>query len=174
MYTKISKILGLKLIYPSTNFIDKRGRYLEIFNKYNYKKIINKNFIEDDVSISKKNVFRGIHGDNLTWKLSSCLFGKCVSIIVNYDKKSKLFGKYEKFILSPNNYFQILIPPKHGNSFFVISDFAVYHYKQTKYYEGQKKQFTLNINDPFLKIKFPKKKLIISDRDKNAKFILNK
>ena len=37
MYTKISKILGLKLIYPSTNFIDKRGRYLEIFNKYNYK-----------------------------------------------------------------------------------------------------------------------------------------
>jgi dTDP-4-dehydrorhamnose 3,5-epimerase-like enzyme len=61
-----------------------------------------------------------------------------------------------------------------GIVFFVISDFAVYHYKQTKYYEGQKKQFTLNINDPFLKIKFPKKNLIISDRDKNAKFILNK
>ena len=173
MKLKISKILGLKLIYPLTNFKDNRGRYLETFNKLEYKKILNKNFVEDDVSFNKKNVFKGIHGDNFTWKLVSCLYGRCISIIVNNDKKSKLFGKYEKFVLTPNNYFQILIPPKYGNSFLVTSSYAIYHYKQTKYYKGAKEQFTINLKDPFLKIKLQKKKLIISKRDKNAKFILN-
>lgn len=174
MKVKISKILGLKKIYPLTNFKDKRGRYLETFNKLNYQKIIKKNFVEDDVCLNRRNVFRGIHGDNSTWKLVSCLYGKCISIIVNNDRKSKLFGKYEKFILSPNNYFQILIPPKHGNSFFVTSEYAIYHYKQTKYYGGQKKQFTINVKDPLFKIKFPHKKLIISARDQKAKYFSSK
>ena len=120
----------------------------------------------------KKNVFRGIHGDNKTWKLVSCISGKCISIIVNCDKKSKNYGKSEKFILSSNNYFQILIPPKFGNSFYVLSKIAIFHYKQTNYYRGQKRQFTYNINDPFLKINlFKNKNIIISKRDKTAKFI---
>jgi dTDP-4-dehydrorhamnose 3,5-epimerase len=174
MKVKTSKILGLKLIYPLTNFKDKRGRYLEIFNKLNYLKILKKNFVEDDVCLNNKNVFRGIHGDYSTWKLVSCLYGKCISIIVNNDKKSKLFGKHEKFVLSSDNYFQILIPPKYGNSFLVTSSYAIYHYKQTKYYKGQKKQFTLNVKDPFLKIKLPSKKLIISKRDKTAKYLFLK
>ena len=39
-----------------------------------YKKSgININFREDDFSINKKNVFKGIHGDNNTWKLVSCI-----------------------------------------------------------------------------------------------------
>ncbi len=174
MKVKTSKILGLKLIYPLTNFKDQRGRYLETFNKLNYLKILKKNFVEDDVCLNTKNVFRGIHGDYSTWKLVSCLYGKCISIIVNNDKKSKLFGKYEKFVLSPNNYFQILVPPKYGNSFLVTSKYAIYHYKQTKYYKGQKKQFTLNVKDPFFKIKLPNRKLIISKRDKTAKYLFLK
>lgn len=174
MKVKISKKLGLKLVYPKTNFIDKRGRYLETFNNKNYKKITNKTFVEDDVCINKKNVLRGIHGDLKTWKLVSCLFGKCLSIIVNNDAKSKLYGKYEKFILSEENYYQILIPPKYGNCFLVLSDYAIYHYKQSNYYSGKKNQFTLNIRDPFLDIRLPKiDKINISKRDLNAKFIKN-
>jgi len=167
-----SKKLNLKIIYPLTGFKDYRGSYLETFNKKEYKKILNKNFVEDDVCISKKNVFRGIHGDQKTWKLVSCIHGKCLSIIINCDKKSKNFGKSEKFILDSSNYFQILIPPKFGNSFYVLSKIAVYHYKQTNYYQGKNKQFTYNINDPFFKINFFKrKKIITSNRDKNANFI---
>ena len=167
-----SKKLKLKIIYPSTNFRDHRGTYLETFNKKKFKKILNKEFLEDDMCISKKNVFRGLHGDNKTWKLISCIFGQCLSIIVNCDRNSKNFGESEQFLLDSNNYFQVLIPPKFGNSFYVLSKFAIYHYKQTNYYKGQKKQFTYNIKDPFFKINYLKnKKLIISSRDKNAKFI---
>ena len=46
-----SKKLKLKIIYPLTNFKDSRGLYLETFNKKKYKKILNKNFVEDDIDL---------------------------------------------------------------------------------------------------------------------------
>ena len=166
MFIKKSKKLGLFIIKPKTNFVDFRGRYLETFNKKIYKKKLGLDFVEDDFSINKKNVFKGIHGDNRTWKLVSCVYGKCEAIIVNCNRNSKDFGKYEKFTLSSNNYFQILVPPKYGNSFLVLSRIAVYHYKQTKYYQGSRKQFTYNIFDPIFNITLNCKKPIISSRDK--------
>lgn len=171
MLVKKSPILNLSIIFPITDFKDNRGIYLQSYSLKEYKKILNQNFIEDDFSINKKNVFRGIHGDCKTWKLVSCVYGKCEAVIVNYDKKSDKFGQWEKFILSSNSYYQILIPPFYGNSFLVLSDHAVYHYKQTKYYSGKEKQFTLNYKDPFFKIKLSSKKIIISKRDKYADFI---
>ena len=49
----------------------------------------------------------------------------------------------------------MLIPPKHGNAHLVLSNKAIFHYKQSTYYEGQGKQFTYLWNDPSLKIKWP-------------------
>ncbi|MDC0397872.1 dTDP-4-dehydrorhamnose 3,5-epimerase family protein [Candidatus Pelagibacter sp.] len=171
MFIKKSAILGLKIIYPLSMFKDDRGTYIESFNKKRYKSFLKSDFLEDDFSLNKKNVFKGIHGDHKTWKLISCVHGKCQAIIVNCNKKSKKFGLWEKFILTPENYFQILIPPSYGNSFLVLSSFAVYHYKQTQYYKGKTKQFTYNINDPYFKINIAKKKIIISKRDKLAPFV---
>jgi dTDP-4-dehydrorhamnose 3,5-epimerase len=171
MLIKKSKILGLTLIFPKTNFLDKRGQYIESFNKNAYKKLFKLNFVEDDFSINKKNVFRGIHGDKKTWKLFSCVHGVCESIIVNCKLNSKNFGIWEKFIISPKNYFQILIPPSYGNSFLVVSNFAVCHYKQTEYYEGMQKQFSYNYKDPKFNLKLSCKNPILSDRDKNSKFV---
>jgi dTDP-4-dehydrorhamnose 3,5-epimerase len=171
MIIKKSPKLGLLKIFPKTNFKDSRGLYLETFNKKDYKKILKLDFVEDDFSINKKRVFKGIHGDYKTWKLISCIYGKCEAVIVNWDKNSKYFGFCEKFILSSDNYFQVLVPPSYGNSFLVLSDVAVYHYKQTQYYKGASKQFTLNYKDPFLKIKLSTKNPIVSKRDSKAAFL---
>jgi len=171
MITKKSPKLKLTLVFPRTNFQDFRGTYLETFNKKHYKKLFNLDFVEDDFSINKKNVFKGIHGDNRTWKLVSCIYGKCEAFIINCNANSKNFGDSEKFILSPKNYFQILIPPKYGNSFLVLTKSAVYHYKQTKYYGGDQYQFTYNYLDPKFKIKLSCRNPIVSKRDKKALFI---
>lgn len=169
-----SKKLKVKIIYPKTNFKDLRGRYIETFNNKEYKKILNKIFVEDDTVISKKNTLRGIHGDYKTWKLVSCLYGICLSVIVDCNIKSKTFGKWESFVLDADSYRQILVPPGFGNSYYVLSTNAVYHYKQTNYYLGKKKQFTYNFFDPFFNIKdrrINKKNIVISKRDQEAKFI---
>jgi dTDP-4-dehydrorhamnose 3,5-epimerase len=166
MKIKNSKKLKLKIIYPNSQFEDKRGKYIESFNKKKFNAKFGKiKFVEDDFSINKKNVFKGIHGDQNTWKLVSCVYGKCAAFIVDCRKTSKNFGKWEKFILSEKNYFQILIPPNFGNSFLVLSEISVYHYKQSRYYGGIKNQFTYNWNDPKIKLNLDKKKIILSKRD---------
>jgi dTDP-4-dehydrorhamnose 3,5-epimerase len=161
--TKLQGVFKIKL-FP---FKDFRGKYLEIFNKKIFNKI-NRNieFIQDDVSISKKNVFRGIHGDTKTWKLISCLLGKFYLVVVNNNKKSKEYLKYQKFLLTEKNCLQILIPPNFGNGHLVLSKKTIFHYKQSTYY-NKKSQFTLKWNDPTLKIKWPKNlNPILSKRDK--------
>ena len=63
MIIKKSKKLSLDIIYLDNVFTDHRGQYIESFNKKKYKSLFNLDFVEDDFSVNKKNVFKGIHGD---------------------------------------------------------------------------------------------------------------
>ena len=77
-----TKLDGVLLIEPSV-FEDHRGEFVETYNEELYReKGIDIKFVQDDISVSKKNVLRGIHGDAETWKLVSCLYGKLYFIIV--------------------------------------------------------------------------------------------
>ncbi len=160
-----TKLNGALLIKPDV-FEDFRGQYIETYNEEIYKKNgIDIKFVQDDISVSQKNVLRGIHGDNQTWKLVSCLYGKFYLVVANCDEGSKNFGKWQAFTLSDENRLQVLIPPKHGNAHLILSDVAIFHYKQSTYYQGMEKQFTYKYNDPRFKIWWPIKNPIVSQRD---------
>jgi len=161
---KKTKLKGVLLIEPDI-FEDFRGSYVEIYNEDLYKKNgIKIKFVQDDFAVSKKNVLRGIHGDNKTYKLISCPFGEIYVVIVNCEKNSKKFGKWQAFELSEKNHKQILIPPKHGNSYLTLSKKSIFHYKQSTYYD-RSKQFTYKWNDPKFNIAWPIKNPILSKRD---------
>ena len=152
--------------FSNSAFIDKRGYYWSSWKKKDYSEI---NFIHDKFSISKKKVLRGLHGDDKTWKLVSCVFGKVFFVVVNYNTKSKYYFKHKTYILSHKNRLQVLVPPKYLNGFLCLSKDCVFHYKLS--YKGKyndlKNQYSLKWNDKNLKIKWPlKKKLIISKRDR--------
>jgi dTDP-4-dehydrorhamnose 3,5-epimerase len=152
--------------FSNSAFVDKRGYYWTSWKKKEYPKI---NFIHDKFSISKKNVLRGLHGDNKTWKLVSCVYGKVFFVIVNYDKLSKNFLKFKTFKLSHENRKQVLVPPNYLNGFLCLSNICVFHYKLS--YKGKyndiKNQLSLKWNDKNLSINWPQKKnLILSNRDK--------
>ena len=94
-------------------FEDHRGYYIETYNEELYKnKGINVEFFQDDISVSKNNVLRGIHGDQETWKLISCFEGKFYLVVVNNDEKSSQYKQWESFTLSEQNRIQILVPRK--------------------------------------------------------------
>ena len=152
------------------SFSDHRGKYTETYNEDAYKQAgIDVNFIQDDISFSKKNVLRGIHGDGETYKLVSCLHGSFVLIVVNNDSASEEYKKWISFNLSGNDDTQILIPPKFGNGHFVTSNDAIFHYKQNTYYNPQG-QFTIMWNDPEYNFVWPNNNPILSKRDKIGKF----
>lgn len=172
MQTKVSKtkLKGVLKIEPKI-FKDFRGEFVETYNKKDYSAAgININFVEDDISISRKNILRGIHVDSKAWKLVSCIFGKIFVAIVNYDEKSKNFGRWQGFQLSDNDKAQLLIPPKYGCSYLVLSDIAYFSYKQSEYYDP-KRQSTFKWDDSRFKIKWPIKNPILSKRDKNGFYV---
>ena len=159
--TDIDGVLLIKLGI----FEDHRGEYIETYNEALYKENgIDTKFVQDDISLSSKNVLRGIHGDDQTWKLISCLYGRFYLVVVNCDTESKDFGKWQSFVLSDKNRQQVLVPPKYGNAHLVLSDRTIFHYKQSTYYD-RKKQFTYKWDDPKLNIWWPIKNPILSQRD---------
>lgn len=156
---------GVLLIKPPTMFEDFRGTYTEIYNKELFVQAgIDVDFIQDDISISSKHVLRGIHGDTKTWKLISCLHGNFYMVVVNWDESSPQYRKWASFDLSEKNRLQILVPPKFGNGHLVLSEEAIFHYKQTTYYD-RTSQFTLMWDDPKINIWWPVKSPILSKRD---------
>ena len=165
--TKLEGVLLIKLEI----FEDFRGQYVETYNEELYNKAgIDVKFRQDDISVSSRNVLRGIHGDAETWKLISCHYGKFYLVVVNCDKESENFGQWQSFVLSDSNRHQVLVPPKYGNGHLVLTETTIFHYKQNTYY-NPKGQFTYTWNDPKLNIWWPIKNPILSQRDEIGHFV---
>ena len=148
-----------------TSFEDHRGSSSETYNKnFFLENGIDIEFLQDDISVSKKNVLRGIHGDQKTWKLITCLYGEFQLIVVNNDLQSNEYKKWESFYLSFENKIQMLVPPKFGNGHLVLSDKCIFHYKQNSEYD-RLGQFTIKWNDPSFGFKWSISDPILSERD---------
>ena len=160
-----SKLSQVWIVNQPTNFEDFLGSYVELYNESLYREaVIEVDFIQDDISTSSRHVLRGIHGDRETWKLISCLYGKFYLVVVDMDEASPTYRQWEGFTLSDTNRLQVLVPPKHGNGHVVLSDTAIFHYKQNTLYD-RSGQFTILWNDPAFGIWWPVKNPILSQRD---------
>jgi len=175
MKYKVSKKLEEVVIIQPDIFYDYRGEYVETWNVENYKifdHIVNNGkkieFKQDDISTSVKHTLRGLHGDDKTWKLVSCVYGSLLQVVVDMRESSDTYLEYDMFSINDKNRKQILIPPGFANGHLVMSDFGIFSYKQSTLYGGASKQFTVKWNDPKLNIPWPIDNPILSSRDKNA------
>lgn len=168
--TRTTSLPGVLVIEPGI-FEDFRGYYVESYNEDVYReKGIAAKFVEDDFSISSRNVLRGIHADTEAWKLISCFAGRIYLVVVNCDERSANFGKWEAFTLSAPARRQVLIPPKHGVAHLVLSDSAVFHYKQSAYYDPSR-QSSYRWDDPRFNIWWPTGNPMLSQRDEAGRYV---
>jgi dTDP-4-dehydrorhamnose 3,5-epimerase len=127
-------------------------------------------FKHDRYSKSKMGVLRGLHYDEKTWKLVSCLHGKIYLVVLDMRPKQPNYGKWESFIISPETATQVLIPPMFANGHFVMEDNSIFHYKMA--YEGEyndeNKQKTIVFNDKRFNIEWPVQSPILSKRDRDG------
>ena len=100
--------------------------------------------------MSKKNVLRGLHGDDKTTKLVSVLNGSVYSILADNRKDSPTYKQWQAFTLSASNMNQLYIPAGIGNSMLALED---------------GRQFTIKWNDPEWNFWWPIKNPILSVRD---------
>lgn len=166
---KSDVIEGVYIFTPSYGK-DFRGIIYTSFYKENFQNYLPKGlfFKHDKFSSSKKDVLRGIHGDTKSWKLITCVFGEIYQVVVDCRKESPTYKKWEAFTINSEEPKLILLPPNMGNSFFVNSETAIYHYKLA--YDGEyldaEDQFSIKWNDPSIGIKWPIESPILSGRDK--------
>ena len=165
--TKLDGVLLVKLDV----FEDFRGQYVETYNDALYRKEgIDVDFVQDDISVSFRHVLRGVHGDAETWKLISCLHGSFYLMVVNNDSDSNQFREWQGFSLSDANRHQVLVPPRFGNGHVVLTESAIFHYKQSTYYDPRR-QFTIRWDDPEYGMRWPITKPILSLRDEAGRFV---
>jgi dTDP-4-dehydrorhamnose 3,5-epimerase len=165
MDIKRTYLEGVLLITPPTVFEDFRGSYVETYNEQLYTAAgIDTRFVQDDISTSTRGVLRGIHGDERTWKLISCLYGTFYLVVLNYDQRSPQYGRWQGFTLSDSNRLQVLVPPRFGNGHLVLTEQAIFSYKQSTQYD-RASQFTVTWNDPRFQIYWPLRDPVLSARD---------
>ena len=164
MKSQITKIKGLK-VFKGKNFYDSRGFFREIFLK---KKVKEHKPIFWCTSKSKKNVLRGLHlqTKNSQEKYVSVLKGKILDVVVDLRRKSKTFGKHFKIIISERNAQSILIPSGCAHGFLGLDKENIVIYSNNNY-RSKNSEAGLIWNDKDLKIRWPKKNLIISKKDKS-------
>ena len=161
---KNGKLEGIKIIKPDV-FEDYRGRYIETYDTASYRQILGDvTFVQDDVSISRKGVLRGLHGNTKTAKLISVLHGSIYALIADNRPDSPTYKQWEAYTVTANNRIQLYVPAGIGNSMLALEDDIVYHYKQTTHFEPGT-QFTIKWNDPEWKFWWPISNPILSQRD---------
>ena len=165
MKIKNVKISGLKIIQTKI-FFDKRGFFKEVYKN----NLIKKNFKFDVVSLSKKNVIRGLHIQTKKpqAKVITVVSGKIMDVAVDLRKNSKTFGKYYSLIISDKSDYSFYVPEGFAHGFLCLSDKCIVHYKCSEY-RHKESETTLHWSDQTVKIKWPIKKPILSKKDKIGK-----
>ena len=172
MEIKQTSIPGLLIIQPAI-FNDSRGYFFESYNKENLKQFgVDVNFVQDNQSLSAKNVLRGMHFQNPPFaqgKLLSVARGAVLDVVVDLRKKSAFYGRHFSVVLSEENKTIFWVPPGFAHGFLSLSDNTIFVYKCTQIY-NKDSEGSLLWNDPELQIKWGIKNPIVSEKDKNASF----
>ncbi len=157
-----TQIKGL-LVFKGEKFNDNRGYFREIL----IEKTVKRKFKFNVVSVSKKNVIRGLHLQKVEpqAKFISVVKGKIIDVVVDIRKNSRTYGKHFKIVLSDKNCTSLYIPEGFAHGFGGLEKENIVVYSCTNY-RHKKGERGIRWNDKNLKINWNIKKPIISSKDK--------
>jgi len=152
--------------------IDERGYFREWFRKdaMNAVNLGNFEIAQANVSLSNRNVLRGIHysiSDFGQEKWVTCTRGSIIDFIIDLRVDSKTFKKCISVSLNETNGASVFIGNGLGHAFVTLEDSTQVTYLLSSKYEPDFER-TIFPFDPELDIKWNVSDLILSERDKGA------
>lgn len=151
-----TEIKGLYIIEPTIHG-DERGYFMETYNLRDMKEAgLTMTFVQDNQSMSKKGVLRGLHFQKQypQAKLVRVIKGRVFDVAVDLRSESETYGKWHGVELSEENKRQFYIPEGFAHGFLVLSEIAEFCYKCTDFYHPGD-EAGLAWNDPNLRITWP-------------------
>lgn len=152
----LSGIKGLCVITPAVHG-DDRGYFMETYSKRDMQEAgIDIPFVQDNQSMSKKGVLRGLHFQKSfpQTKLVRVISGAVFDVVVDLRKDSETYGKWHGELLTAENKRQYLIPQGFAHGFLVLSETAEFCYKCDDFYHPND-EGGLAWNDPEIGIVWP-------------------
>jgi dTDP-4-dehydrorhamnose 3,5-epimerase len=150
---------------------DNRGQFMETWNEMTYaaKNLINElpaewavkddgtmystYFVQDNLSISHKGVFRGLHYQTDIHgqaKLVRVLKGAVIDFVVDLREMSDTYGKFEYFELNDRNNLSLFVPPYFAHGFLSLQDDTIFTYKCGNYY-NKNAEGSVVYSDPIIR-----------------------
>lgn len=160
---------GAWIIKPKV-FGDNRGFFLETFSqKWLEEKGIKANFVQDNHSKSAlSGTLRGLHFQSPPYtqaKMARVIKGAVYDVIVDLRGDSETYGKWQGFELSEDNFNILYVPRGFAHGFCSLKPDTEFLYKVDNFYTPEYDSGII-WNDPDLKINWPVKDPILSEKDK--------
>ena len=166
---EIGKISGVLVIEPRV-FQDGRGFFMETYKRSAFSAAgVRENFVQDNHSRSVTGTLRGLHfqkAPQAQGKLVRVIFGEVFDVVVDIRPESPTYGAWMGMNLSAKDKRMLYLPPFCAHGFCVVSDVAELVYKTTAEYTPELESGII-WNDPDLKIDWPIRNPILSERDRN-------
>ncbi len=169
MILEKTNIEDIILLTPRV-YKDERGYFMESYNQKKVQILIKDRFVQDNESVSHKNVLRGLHFQlppHAQSKLIRVIKGSILDIAVDLRKESRTYGQHFKHVLSGENKKQLYIPVGFAHGFLSLEDNTVLNYKCSDYYNASTER-SIIWNDPKLNINWGIDNPILADKDQLA------
>ena len=157
------------LLFKPRLFRDDRGHFLETWRASEYSAHGVGPFVQDNVSVSHRNVLRGLHFQHPggQGKLVNALRGRVFDVAVDVRFGSPTFGKWIGAELSDETGYQLYVPPGFAHGFVALSHEAVVGYKCSEYYAPES-ELTVRWDDPAIAIDWPCATPLLAQKDAEA------
>lgn len=149
-------IEGLYVIEPTVHG-DERGYFMETYNQKDMQEAgLDLDFVQDNQSMSKKGVLRGLHFQKQypQGKLVRVIRGSVFDVAVDLRAGSDTYGQWYGVELTQENKKQFYISEGFAHGFLVLSEEAEFCYKVTDFYHPGD-EGGLAWNDPAIGIDWP-------------------
>ena len=163
---------GVLLIEPIV-IADARGWFGETYRADRYAAAgITDVFVQDNVSVSRRGVVRGLHFQNPHGqaKLVYVVEGEVADVAVDVRTGSPTRGRWVSTLLSSTNHRQLYVPAGFAHGFAVLSDYATVAYKCSEYYAPGCER-CIRWDDDELAIDWPAGEPVLSPKDAAASLL---
>ena len=163
-----TRLEGPILLAPTVHG-DHRGFFLETYRRDAYAELgITDEFVQDNHSLSRRGIVRGMHFQPGQSKLVRCARGAVLDVVVDIRRGSPTFGEWEAVELDAERHLQLYVPDGFAHGFCVLSDVADLTYKVSTLLRPARRSPASGTTIPEVGIEWPDGELTPSERDANA------
>lgn len=171
-----TKFDDVYLIEPNV-YQDTRGFFMESFNQNDFRELgVHLQLLQDNHSLSvDSGTIRGLHyqlNPYAQLKIVRVIAGAIYDVIVDIRSSSPTFGKWQGFILTADNFRQIIIPKGFAHGFCTLVKNTEVLYKVDQVYAPEYERGIL-WNDTSLNVDWPTTAPILSEKDRKHPALQN-